>query len=172
MASTDWMAQLKGVWLHMEMMWHSYDIISHQSGDGIPRKHPCGGYKRLERIALSSITCKQTNKMILAPFLKVYRKHFGTHYTPGHETTLQWLTMDKIPNFTAPSLMCETPLHPCFVMREGHHPKMFLFMMEEYFFILGRLDMAEHEAWLELMHELLLLTQSQCQKKHGSGMGH
>ena len=73
-----------------------------------------------------------------------------------------------------------TSMHPCtqddlpgtcINLREGHRPKMFLWMIEEYVFILSHLRINDCDRQLVLGHELLLLACSRCCRKRGGGQG-
>ena len=54
-------------------------------------------------------------------------------------------------------------------MHEGNQPKMFLWMLEEYMYILSKLCMDDRDGLMVLGHELLLLTWSRCCRKRGGG---
>ena len=91
-------------------------------------------------------------------FHEIYRKHFGMTYDITQKSTWHWLTRDDPPS-------------PCITLREGHRPKMCLWMIEEYAFILCHLCRDDRDGFLVLGHELLLLVCSQCCWKRGEGRG-
>ena len=62
----------------------------------------------------------------------------------------------------------EHPPNICLTLREGHRPKMFLWMIEEFAFILCHLPKDDQDGALVLGHELLLLAHSHCHRKRGS----
>ena len=106
----------------------------------------------------------------LAPtlFLEIYRKRFSAAYDATQESTWRWLTAQHISDFYAPAYMREHPPNICLTLREGHRPKMFLWMIEEYAFILCHLPKDDRDGALVLGHELLLLARSCCCRKRGS----
>ena len=56
----------------------------------------------------------------------------------------------------------------CLTLREGLRPKMFLWMLEEFAFILCHLCKDDQDGAMVLGHELLLLARSRCCRKRGS----
>ena len=110
----------------------------------------------------------------LAPtlFHEIYRKHFGMAYDASQESTWCWLTNQHIHDFFTPAYMRDDPPGTCIILHEGHRPKMFLWMIEEYAFILSQLCITDdHDGQLVLGHELLLLACSRCCRKRGGGRG-
>ena len=77
----------------------------------------------------------------LAPtlFLEVYWKHFGAVYDTAQESTWHWLTAKHISDFYVPAYTRDDLPNTCLTLHEGHRPKMFLSMMEEFAFILCHL---------------------------------
>ena len=57
-------------------------------------------------------------------------------YDATQESTWHWLTAQHISDFYAPLYTRDDPPSPCITLHEGHRPKMFLWMIEEYAFIL------------------------------------
>ena len=106
----------------------------------------------------------------LAPtlFLEIYRKRFGAAYDATQESTWRWLTTQHISDFYGPAYMREHPPNICLTLHEGHRPKMFLWMIEEFAFILCHLPKDDWDGALVLGHELLLLACSHCCRKRGS----
>ena len=131
-----------------------------------PQKIPMQGYKRNERVAQLCRTCR---KMTPTLFAEIYRMHFGANYDPAQESTWCWLTNENIWNFTALCYTREDLLHPCMMRCKGHRPNMFLWMVEEFIYIMGCLHDEDREGHIVLGHELLLLAQSWCFRKRGGG---
>ena len=104
----------------------------------------------------------------LAPtlFLEIYRKCFSATYDMAQESTWRWLTAQHISDFYAPMYTRENPPNTCLTLREGHRPKMFLWMVEEFAFILCHLPKDDRDGALVLGHELL--AHSHCRRKRGS----
>ena len=101
-------------------------------------------------------------------FLKIYRKCFGVTYDATQESTWRWLTAQYIDDFYAPAYTRGNPPDMCLTLREGHRPKMFLWMLEEFAFILCHLCKDDQDGAMVLGHELLLLACSRCRRKRGS----
>ena len=109
----------------------------------------------------------------LAPilFYEIYRKCFGMAYDASQESTWHWLTNEHIRNFYMPAYMRDDPPGACVMLCEGHRPKMFLWMIEEYVYVLSQLHVDDLNGQMVLGHELLLLTCSRCCRKRGGGHG-
>ena len=101
-------------------------------------------------------------------FLKIYRKRFGMTYDTTQESTWRWLTTQYISDFYVPTYTRDNPPDTCLTLREGHRPKMFLWMLEEFAFILCHLHKDDQDGAMVLGHELLLLACSRCHRKRGS----
>ena len=101
-------------------------------------------------------------------FLEIYQKRFGLTYDATQESTWRWLTTQHISDFYAPAYTRDDPPNTCLTLREGHRPKMFLWMVEEFAFILCHLRKDDQDGALVLGHELLLLARSRCHWKRGS----
>ena len=110
----------------------------------------------------------QMEKLAPTLFLEVYRKRFGVTYDVAQESTWRWLTTQHISDFYAPAYTRDDPPNTCLTLHEGHRPKMFLWMVEEYAFILCHLCKDDQDGALVLGHELLLLARSRCHRKRGS----
>ena len=89
-------------------------------------------------------------------------------YDAAQESTWCWLTAKHISDFYAPTYTRDDPPNTCLTLRKGHRPKMFLWMMEEFTFILCHLRKDDRDGALVLGHELLLLVCSRCYRKRGS----
>ena len=101
-------------------------------------------------------------------FLEIYRKRFGAAYDATQESTWRWLTTQYIGDFYAPAYTRGNPPDTCLTLREGHRPKMFLWMLEEFAFILCHLPKDDQDGAMVLGHELPLLARSRCRRKRGS----
>ena len=110
----------------------------------------------------------QMEKLAPTLFLEIYRKCFSVAYNMAQESTWQWLTTQHISDFYTPAYTREHPPNICLTLREGHRPKMFLWMIEEFAFILYHLPKDDRDGVLVLGHELLLLVHSHCCQKRGS----
>ena len=109
-------------------------------------------------------------------FYEIYRKCFGMAYDMSQESTWCWLTNEHIGNFFSPTYTKDDGTHsgtpgPCILQRKGHQPKMFLWMIEEYVYILSQLCINDLNGQMVLGHELLLLTCNRCCRKRGGGQG-
>ena len=102
-------------------------------------------------------------------FHEIYRKCFHMGYDTTQESAWLWLTNQHICNFSTPTYTRDNLPHTCITMHEGHRPKMFLWMLEEYVYLLCRLHKDDQDGRVVLGHELLLLTCSRCCRKRGGG---
>ena len=93
-------------------------------------------------------------------FLEIYWKHFGMTYDTTQESTWRWLTAQHISDFYTPAYTRDDPPDTCLTLCEGHRPKMFLWMVEEFTFILCHLRKDDQDGAMVLGHELLLLARS------------
>ena len=110
----------------------------------------------------------QIEKLVPTLFLEIYRKCFGVTYDVAQESTWRWLTAQHISDFYAPAYTREHPPNTCLTLHKGHRPKMFLWMVEEFAFILCHLPKDDRDGALVLGHKLLLLACSRCCRKRGS----
>ena len=92
-------------------------------------------------------------------------------YDMTQESTWRWLTNQHIHDFSTPAYTRDDLPHVCITMHKGHRPKMFLWMLEEYMYILSRLCADDQDGQMVLEHELLLLACSRCYIKRGGGRG-
>ena len=107
-------------------------------------------------------------KHVSTLFLEIYQKHFGTTYDMTQESTWQWLTAQHINDFYMLAYTWDDPPDTCLTLCKGHRPKMFLWMVEEFAFILCHLCKDDQDRAMVLDHELLLLARSRCHWKRGS----
>ena len=68
-------------------------------------------------------------------FLAVFRVRFDAHYDASNESCLRWWINESIWDFIAPTFIHRDSLQACTVRHEGHHPKVLLWIMEEFFYI-------------------------------------
>ena len=104
-------------------------------------------------------------------FHEIYRKRFGATYDMAQVSMWRWLTTQHISDFYAPVYTRYDPPSPCLTLRKGHRPKMFLWMVEEFAFVLCHLHKDDHDGSLVLGHELLLLACNRCCWKRGGARG-
>ena len=107
-------------------------------------------------------------KLVPTLFLEIYRKRFGATYDMAQESTWRWLTAQHISDFYAPMYTRDDRPNTCLTLHKGHRPKMFLWMVEEFAFILCHLHKNDRDGMLVLGHKLLLLACSLCHRKRGS----
>ena len=100
-------------------------------------------------------------------FLEIYRKCFGMTYDVAQESMWRWLTAQHISDFYTPAYTRDDPPSTCLTLCEGHRPKMFLWMVEEFAFVLCHLHKNDRDGALVLGHELPLLAHSWCCWKRG-----
>ena len=122
----------------------------------------------LSKLVEHNLQIGQMEKLAPTLFLEIYRKRFGVAHDAAQESTWQWLTAQHISDFHAPAYTREQPPNICLTLRKGHRPKMFLWMIEEFAFILCHLPKDDRDGALVLGHELLLLACSHCHRKRGS----
>ena len=89
-------------------------------------------------------------------------------YDATQESNWRWLTARYMGDFYTPAYTRDNPPDTCLTLREGHRPKMFLWMPEEFAFILCHLRKDDQDGAMVLGHELLLLARSRCRRKRGS----
>ena len=92
-------------------------------------------------------------------------------YDTVQESTWHWLTNQHIRDIFTPASMRDDPPSTCITLCKGHQPKMSLFMIEEYVYILHHLLVNDQDRALVLGHELLLLAHSRCCRKRGGVQG-
>ena len=87
------------------------------------------------------------------------------------ESTWRCLANQHISDFSVPAYTRNDPPQVCITMHKGHRPKIFLWMLEEYVYILPRLCMDDWDGQMVLGHELLLQVCSRCCRMRGGGRG-
>ena len=109
--------------------------------------------------------------MVPTLFHEIYKKHFGASHDSTQESTWHWLTNQNIWHFSALVYTRDDLLHVCTMKCKGHKPKMFLWMLEEYVYILDQLHEDNRDGCVVLGYELLLVACSRCCSKRGGGRG-
>ena len=70
-------------------------------------------------------------------FLVVFHAHFDACYDVSNESCMRWWINENIRDFIAPTFIHGDLPQVCNVRREGHCPKVLLWIMEEFFYILA-----------------------------------
>ena len=104
-------------------------------------------------------------------FLAVFCAHFDVHYDASNESCLRWWINESIRDFIAPTFICRNTLQACTVQREGHHPKVLLWIMEEFFYISYNLTDQDCDGCVILSYELMIEAEHQYRVKWGGGIG-
>ena len=104
-------------------------------------------------------------------FLAVFRARFDVLYDASNESSLRWWINKNIQDFIAPTFICSNPFNACTVRREGHHPKVLLWIMEEFFHISHSLTDMDHDGRVVLCYELMIEAERRFRIKRGSGAG-
>ena len=105
-------------------------------------------------------------------FSELYSLCFSTSYDSGQESTWWWLTNEHMWDFSTLCFTKDQPPCLCMVSHKGHQPKMLLWMLEAYIYILGHLHDKDWDGCIVLGHEILLLVWSCCCRKWGEAEGH
>ena len=104
-------------------------------------------------------------------FLAVFHAHFDAHYDALNESCLRWWINERIRDFIAPTFICGNMLQACTVQHEGHHPKVLLWIMEEFFYISHNLTEQDRNGRIVLSYELMIEAEHWYRVKRGGGMG-
>ena len=89
-------------------------------------------------------------------FLAVFRVHFDALYDVSNESGLRWWINENIRDFITPTFIRGNPFNACMVWREGHRPKVLLWIMEEFFHISHSLTDMDHDGHVVLCYELMI----------------
>ena len=89
-------------------------------------------------------------------FLAVFRAHFDVHYNVSNESCLRWWINENICDFIVPTYIHGDLPQPCTVQCKGHHPKVLLWIMEEFFYISQNLTEEHHDGHIVLAYELMI----------------
>ena len=79
--------------------------------------------------------------------------------------------MRNIRDFIMPTHLCGNPPQPCTAWHKGHHPKMLLSIMEEFFYISQQLTDEDLNGRIVLGYELMLDAEHRFRIKWGGGVG-
>ena len=89
-------------------------------------------------------------------FLAVFRVRFDVHYDASNESCLRWRINQSIWDFVVPTFIRGNALQACTVQHEGHHPKVLLWIMEEFFYISHNLTDQDRDGHVVLSYELMM----------------
>ena len=89
-------------------------------------------------------------------FLAIFRARFDALYDASNESGLRWWINENIRDFIAPTYLRGNPFNPCTVRREGHRPKVLLWIMEEFFHISHDLTEMDRDGCIVLCYELMI----------------
>ena len=104
-------------------------------------------------------------------FLAVFRARFDALYDASNESGLRWWINENIRDFITPTFICGNPFNACTVCREGHRPKVLLWIIEEFFHISHDLTDMDHDGHIVLCYELMIEAERHFRIKRGGGMG-
>ena len=89
-------------------------------------------------------------------FLAVFCARFDVLYDASNESGFRWWINENIRDFIAPTFIRGNAFNACMVRREGHRPKVLLWIMEEFFHIShSRTDM-DRDGRVILCYELMI----------------
>ena len=75
---------------------------------------------------------EQLKTMASEVFLAVFHVRFDVRYDTSNESCLRWWINEHIWDFIVPTFICGDPPQACTVRCEGHHPKVLLWIIEEF----------------------------------------
>ena len=104
-------------------------------------------------------------------FLAIFRARFDALYDASNESGLRWWINENIRDFIAPTYLRGNPFNPCTVRREGHRPKVLLWIMEEFFHISHDLTEMDRDGRVVLCYELMIEAERRFRIKRGGGVG-
>ena len=105
-------------------------------------------------------------------FLAVFRARFDALYDVSNESGLRWWINENIWDFIAPMFIHGNPFNVCMVRCEGHHLKVLLWIMEEFFHISHSLTDMDRDGHVILCYELMIEAEHHFRIKRGSSVGH
>ena len=103
-------------------------------------------------------------------FLAVFHVCFDACYDASNESCLRWWINENICDFIVPTYICGDPLQPCTVQHEGHHPRVLLWIIDE-FYISHDLTEEDHDGCIVLSYELMMEVEHWYRIKWGGGAG-
>ena len=104
-------------------------------------------------------------------FLAVFRVRFDALYDASNESGLRWWINKNIQDFIAPTFIRSNPFNACTVRCEGHHLKVLLWIMEEFFHISHSLTDMDYDGRVVLCYELMIEVERHFRIKWGGGVG-
>ena len=104
-------------------------------------------------------------------FLSVFCVRFDAHYDASNESCLRWWINESIRDFIVPTFICGELLQVCMVRREGHRPKVLLWIMEEFFYISHDLTNQDRDGRVVLSYELMMEAKHRFRVKWGGSIG-
>ena len=104
-------------------------------------------------------------------FLAVFHACFDALYDVSNKSGLRWWINENIRDFIAPTFIRSNPFNVCTVRREGHRPKVLLWIMEEFFHISHDLTDMDHDGHVVLCYELMIEAERRFRIKRGGGVG-
>ena len=90
----------------------------------------------------------------------------------SNESCLRWWINENIQDFIVPTFIRSDLLQACTVRREGHRPKVLLWIMEEFFYISHDLTEQDRDGRVVLSYELMMEAEHRFRIKWGGGVGH
>ena len=104
-------------------------------------------------------------------FLAVFHACFDVRYDASSESCLRWWINENIRDFIVPTYIRGDLPQPCTVRHEGHHPKVLLWIMEEFFYISHDLTEEDRNSRFILSYESMMEVEYQYRIKRGGGTG-
>ena len=104
-------------------------------------------------------------------FLAVFSACFDACYDASNDSCLRWWINENICDFIAPTYIHGDLLQLCTVHHEGHHPKVLLWIMEEFFYISHNLTDEDCDGRIILGYELMIEAEHRYRIKRGGGVG-
>ena len=104
-------------------------------------------------------------------FHAIFIACFDTRYDTSNESSCRWWVNENIHDFIMPTYLRGYLPQPCMAWHEGHHPKMLLWIMEEFFYISQQLVDGDRDGHVVLGYELMLEAEHRFRIKQGGGIG-
>ena len=101
-------------------------------------------------------------------FLAVFHARFDVCYDASNESCLRWWINENIWNFIAPTVHMQWfATGACTMWGEGHHPKVLLWIMEEFFCISHNLTEQDCDGHIVLSYKLMMEVEHRFKIKWG-----
>ena len=104
-------------------------------------------------------------------FHAVFSVHFDARYNTSNELSWRWWVNENICDFIMSTYLHSDLPQPCTAWCEGHHPKMLLWIMEEFFYISQQLTDEDCDGHIVLGYELMLEAEHRFRIKWDGGIG-